>query len=87
MKQKHFGTFTELVESGSLDAAGKRFGSAWSALAFDRKAVSEPLFGYAMHFTVDAAGRNYSVALTDKSDNVSFFTDERGLIYEAKPLQ
>jgi hypothetical protein len=87
MKQKHFGTFTELVDSGSLDAAGKRFGDAWSAVSFDRKAVSEPLSGYAMHFTVDAAGKNYSVSLADKSDNSSFFTDERGLIYEARPLQ
>jgi hypothetical protein len=87
MKQRHFGTFAELVESGSLDAAGKRFGNTWSALSFDRKATSEPLAGYAMHFTLDAAGKAYSVSLTDKSDDSSFFTDERGLIYEAKPLQ
>jgi hypothetical protein len=87
MKQKHFGTFAELLESGSLDAAGKRFGDAWSALSFDRKATSDPLSGYGMHFTVDAAGKTYSVSLTDKSDDSSFFTDERGLIYEAKPLQ
>jgi hypothetical protein len=87
MKQKHFGTFAELLESGSLDAAGKRFGDAWSALSFDRKATSEPLGGYVMHFTVDAAGKSYSVSLTNKSDYSSFFTDERGLIYEAKPIQ
>jgi hypothetical protein len=87
MKQKHFGAFAELVQSGSLDAAGKRFGDAWSTLSFDRKATSEPLPGYAMHFTVDAAGKTYSVSLTDKSDYSSFFTDERGLLYEAKPLQ
>jgi hypothetical protein len=87
MKQKRFGAFAELVQSGSLDAAGKRFGDAWSAVSLDRKATSEPLSGYAMHFTVDAAGKTYSVSLTDKSDYSSFFTDERGLIYEAKPLQ
>jgi hypothetical protein len=86
-KQKHFGSFAELVESGSLDVAGKRFGDAWSSLAIDRKAVSEPLAGYAMHFIVDAVGQSYSVSLTDKSNYDSFFTDERGLIYEAKPLQ
>jgi hypothetical protein len=86
-KQKHFATFAELVESGSLDVAGKGFGGAWNALIFDRKATSEPLSGYAMHFTVDAAGKTYSVSLTDKSDYSSFFTDERGLIFEAKPIQ
>jgi hypothetical protein len=87
MKQKHFGTFAELVESGSLDVAGKRFGDAWSTLSFDRKATSEPLAGYGIHFIVDAAGKSYSVSLTDKTNYSSFFTDERGLIYEAKPLQ
>src|SRR5260370_21060126 len=81
MKQKHFGTFAELVESGSLDAAGKRFGNTWSALSFDRKATSEPLAGYAMHFTVDAAGKTYSVSLTDISADSSFFSVESELIY------
>lgn len=86
-KQKRFGTFTELVELGSLDAAGERYGHTWKALSFDRQATAEPLDEYAMHFTVDAAGKMYSVSLTDKSDYSSFFTDERGLIYEAKPIQ
>jgi hypothetical protein len=86
-KQRHFGTFAELVESGTLDTAGKRFGNAWSALLFNRKATSEPLPGYTLHFTVDAVGKAYSVSLTDISNDSSFFTDERGLIYEAKPLQ
>ena len=40
-----------------------------------------------MHFTLDGDGQTYSVALTDKSTYDSFFTDERGLIYEAKPIQ
>ncbi len=87
MKQKHFGSFADLLESGSLEAAGKRFGDAWSAIAFDRKAVSEPLAGYAMHFTVDATGKTYSVLLTNKSNYDSFFTDEGGLIFQGKPLQ
>ena len=86
-KQKHFGTFAELVESGGLDAAGKRFGDAWSALSFNGKATSEPLPGYTLHFTVDAVGKAYSVSLTNAPNDSSFFTDERGLIYEAKPLQ
>ena len=86
-KQKHFGSFAELLDSGSLEAAGKRFGDAWRALAFDRKAIAEPLAGYAMHFTVDGEGKSYSVSLSDKSNYESFFTDERGLIFEAKPLQ
>ena len=85
--KKHFADYVELRDSGALDTAGKRFGNAWSALPFDRKAVSEPLPGYEMHFTVDGTGKSYSVSLGDKSNYDSFFTDERGLIYEAKPIQ
>jgi hypothetical protein len=86
-KQKHFGTLSELVESCTLDSAGRRFGNAWSALSYSRKATSEHLPGYTLHFTVDAVGKAYSVSLTDISNDSSFFKDERGLIYEAKPLQ
>jgi hypothetical protein len=39
-----------------------------------------------MHFTVDGEGRSYSIALNDKPNDDSFFTDERGIIYEAKPM-
>ena len=87
VKHNRFGSLSELAESGSLDAAGERYGRAWKPLAFDKNAVAERLPGYAMHFTLDGDGQTYSVALTDKSTYDSFFTDERGLIYEAKPIQ
>jgi hypothetical protein len=85
--RKHFGGFTELFESGGLDAAGKHFGTAWSDLQIKNEMAAEPLAGCEMHFTVDESGNSYSVSLREKSNSDAFFTDERGLIYEAKPLQ
>ena len=84
--RKHYGSFTELLESGRLDAAGKRFGTAWSDLQIKKEITTEPLTGYEMHFTVDESGNSYSVSLREKLNSDAFFTDERGLIYEAKPL-
>ena len=84
--QKRFVGFAELLDSGALDSAGKHYGNAWSKLQLDRTAGGQPLPGWEMHFTVDGNGKSYSLALSEKSSHDSFFTDERGLIYEAKPL-
>ncbi len=85
--RKHYGGFAELFESGGLNAAGEHFGTAWSDLQIKKEMVAEPLAGYEMHFTVDESGNSYSVSLREKLNSNAFFTNERGLIYEAKPLQ
>jgi len=85
--RKQFGNFADLLESGGLDAAGKHFGNAWSDLQIKKGTAAKPLPDYEMHFTVDGSGNSYSVSLREKSNSDAFFTDERGLIYEAKPLQ
>jgi hypothetical protein len=85
--QKTYVGFAQLLGSGELDAVGKHYGDAWSKLQLDRTAGAQPLPGWEMHFTVDGNGNSYSVALSEKPNYEAFFTDERGLIYEAKPLQ
>lgn len=86
VRQNRFGSPSELAESGLIDAIGKQFGPAWDAKAFGQTVLPTPLAGYTMHFTLDAQGGSYSIALSSESDGTAFFTDERGLIYEAKPI-
>jgi len=85
-RQNRFCSPSELADAGLIGAMGKPFGPAWKAEAFRQAVLPEPLAGYTMHFTLDAGGRSYSVALSSESDGAAFFTDERGLIYEAKPI-
>ncbi len=46
------------------------------------------LRAYDVHFTISADGKQYAVLLIDKNARTfTFYSDERGLIYKAEPIQ
>lgn len=50
--------------------------------------LRDALRAYEVHLTISADGTQYAILLTDKNARtVTFYSDERGLIYKAEPLQ
>jgi hypothetical protein len=50
--------------------------------------LQNDLRSYEVHLTISADRNSYALLVRDKQDNnVAFYTDERGLIYEAAPLR
>ena len=50
--------------------------------------LQDALQAYDVHLTVSSDGRRYAVLLSDKNGrNVTFYSDEGGLIYKAEPIQ
>jgi hypothetical protein len=46
------------------------------------------LRAYDVHLTVSGDGKQYAVLLTDRNASaITFYSDERGLIYRAEPIQ
>jgi type II secretory pathway pseudopilin PulG len=78
-KAKRYGSLDELNSSGSLSEAESMFSTA------DPTAVD----GFAFRVVVSDNKKGYQISVTQvtKPFSVGFFSDERGLIYEGRPLQ
>lgn len=81
-----YADFDELVRSGELQTIQKKLFPKLD-LQLSLESDKEPLPGYEMRFILSGDAKSYSVLMRDKENQDSFYTDESGLNYKAKPIQ
>ena len=82
-------TFAELVKSNQLTHTVMESPEHFSAFrSLNLQSDSEPVLGYLLDLTVAPDGASYKLSLTHKAVNCApgLFTDEKGILYEGKPL-
>jgi hypothetical protein len=84
-----YATFAELVKSNQLTHTVMESPEHFSAFrSLNLQSDSEPVLGYLLELIVAPDGASYKLSLTRKAVNCApgLFTDEKGILYEGKPV-
>lgn len=84
-----YASFAELVGSKQLARTAMQSPEHLPAYrSVNLQSDSEPIAGYVLGLAVTADGTTYKLSLTQKTSKCGFavFTDERGALYEGKPI-
>jgi hypothetical protein len=77
-----------LVRRINTEEQHKRRGGAFVPIPQFTEELRDALRAYDVHLTISSDGKQYAVLLSDRNARaVTFYSDERGLIYKAEPIQ
>lgn len=77
-----------LVRRINTEEQSKRGSANFVLIAELTEELKDALRAYDAHLTISPDGKRYAVLLSDRNGrNIIFYSDERGLIYKAEPIQ